>query len=134
MRDGKEIRIELEFLLSGLQSHYIIKNAIPDREKWVKEHEDKNRVYWRLQRRKDAHPASQDYNTWIKAVRSVSLPKETIKNVEEWDGALVWKSLKPLCDIVICWEIDCELEDPNIEIIELKTLLNQNGVLQVGGP
>ena len=129
IRNGKEIRIELEFLLSGLQSHYIIKNANPHTEKWVKESENENRVYWRLYGRQDANPANQGYNTWIKSTGGISLSKEITKNVEKWDGALVWKSLKPLCDVVICWEIDCELDDPNIEVIELKSLLNQDGVL-----
>ncbi len=125
MRDGKETRIELEFLLSGLQSHYIIKNAIPDREKWVREYEDEDRIRWRLWRRQTTNPVSQNYNTWIKRTAGISLPKERIKNVEKWDGALVWKSLKPFCDVVICWEADCEIDDPDIEIVELKTSLCQ---------
>lgn len=37
-------------------------------------------------------------------------------------GELYFRSLKPLCDVVVCWEVDCELDDPNIEIIELKNL------------
>ena len=122
-RNGKKTRIELEFLLSELQSHYIIKDAHPHAEKWMKEKEDENEVCWWIWRRRTTNPTSQDYNTWIKSTRGISLSKEMTKNVEIWDGALVWKSLKPLCDVVICWEVDCEIDDPEIEVIELKSLI-----------
>ncbi len=59
IRDGKETRIELEFLLSGVQSHYIIKDAYPHTQKWVKENEDENKVYWRLHQRRTTDPQHQ---------------------------------------------------------------------------
>lgn len=121
--DGKEIRIELEFLLSGILSHYIIKDANPHTQKWVKENEDENRVSWRRWDRQSSNPTSQNYNKWIKSSSGISISKEMAENVEICKSGLIWRSLKPFCDIVICWEIDCELDDPEIEIIELKSIL-----------
>ena len=123
VKDGAQIRIELEFLLSELLSHYIFKTANPNTEKWVQEHEDEDRVSWRLWRIQTVHPDTEDDTTWIKSSGSVSISKEIVKNIEEWDGALIWKSLKPSCDVVICWEVDCEIDDPEIEVIELKSLI-----------
>jgi len=121
IRNGEEIKIELEFLLSGFQSHYIIEDAHPHSQKWVKEKEDENEVYWQLHQRRTTDPTSQNYNIWFKTTRGISMSIEITKNIETWGGALAWRSLKPFCDIVVCWEANCELDDPDIEIIELKT-------------
>jgi len=119
VRNGKHVSIELEYKLSGLLYHYIIKDVNNRHtQKWIKESEDKDRIYWRL-----LHQNSQNNNEWIKTADSVGFSKNIVKNIEEQDGMIIWKSLKPLCDIVICWEIDCELDDPDIEIIELKSVL-----------
>ena len=123
IKNSEQVMIELEYHLSGVQSHYIIKDAHPHSQKWVREREDGDEVYWRLYQRRTTDPTSQDHIKWIKTSGSISISKEMLKYIEIHDGALTWKSLKPLCDVVICWEIDCELDDPNIEIIELKTSL-----------
>jgi len=125
IRNGKKVRIELEFLLSGLLSHYIFKDANPHTQKWIKEKQDKNKVYWRLCGRQSSDPTSQHYNTWIKHTGGVAVNKEISKNIEAQHGALIWKSLKPFCDVVICWEADCVIDDPEIEVIELKTILHK---------
>lgn len=61
--------------------------------------------------------------TWVPCSDEIIIDYNNILTLE--DHTLYWKSLKNFVDVVVCWEVDCELDDPGIEVIELKTLLDQ---------
>ena len=82
---------------------------------------------YRLNIQDTPNPESMKKTLWLCGLTTTlsrRVPDEQGDMYESGDlGKLYYKSLKPLCDIVICWEIDCELDDPDIEIIELKSVL-----------
>lgn len=167
-RNGEKVRIELEFLLSGVRSHYLAR-VLQDKKYRVldptgNEHTitltwvyDKNIKSWR--------PTPKSWNNCPEKIeeffKSIRLnvnnmpPGQKMELLIAWEnlknnlsrripddlgdlyesgeyGKLYYKSLKHICDVVVCWEIDCELNDPDIEIIELKTALHEPNQLRTG--
>ena len=132
LRDGKEVKIELEFLLSSFKSHYLYRESTEEGYwKWDEENE-----VWRI-----ARPARDPSKNSFVEVSEIELKSghsgckklglngyrilaEGSRNEFEvnWRGNLMYKTLKDRCDCVICWKKDCEIEE-GIVVIELKSHL-----------
>ncbi len=125
IRDGKPVRIELEFIAGRIAIHYPIQGST---------------VYQRYGERLE-HKAGK----WHK-IAPCLLVKGAERVFHSWDdeggnlyvrrgpyaSTLIRKSLKPHIDIVICWTA-CEsrrssLEKEGIEVIELKSKLVELGI------
>lgn len=126
LREGKEVKIELEFLLSSFKSHYLYRQSTEEGYwKWDEENEK-----WRIfNPRKNSFVEVSEFllrlhDSALKmfAASSYRVLAKGSRNEFEVNGKgdLMYKTLKARCDCVICWEKDCEIED-GIEVIELKS-------------
>ena len=120
LRDGKKVRIEMEFVLSRFKVHYkaFDKGYNGNEFRWNNE---KNQ-WWAFDR---------NYNKWSCYSAGLgSYDLDRLKNKDLFyvrnNGHLYYKSLKDECDYVICWRVDTTLDD-DIKIIELQSVLKNDG-------
>lgn len=131
LRDGKEVKVELEFLLSSFKSHYLYKESTEEGYwKW-----DEANEIWRIARPARDPPmnsfvevSEMEIKLGYSGCKKLGLSgyrvlAEGRRNEFEVNlkGDLMYKTLKDRCDFVICWEKDCEIEE-GIEVIELKSV------------
>ena len=142
LRDGKEVRIELEHTLGKIRVHYerIQSNnfgwtwdednrlfrekdrSIPKRVyEWFLENLSKDKIDYRVQQ----FVISRD-NLSDNAYSFVSDPFKELKLGAR--NNLVYKSIKKWVDVIICWEIGSYRLKDNLEVIELKNKLIQTKI------
>jgi hypothetical protein len=142
--DGKEVRIELEYDLRGLASHYLACGlGMGGKWRWDQKYglflagphhdlpEDELKSF-------AAGKGNDDVETQIKECRfsrlsigsgrrflcAVSDPKQLLR--VNYTGSLVYKSLKTWFDCVICWKKgNLNFHDPKVDLIVLKNRLKQ---------
>jgi len=106
LKDNVKYKIELEWKLSGIYDHYVHLPHVYDNIRWDWR-EDKGQ-WWTFRTDKDDWDTSCNYTV-------TEFDKYEVNRV----GDLVYKTLKPLCDCVVYWVHDCELDD-NLDLINLK--------------
>jgi hypothetical protein len=139
---GKEVRIELEYDLKGLAPHYLVYGrGSYGKWRWDQKYglflagphhdlsEDELKSF-------AVSTGNDEVKTQIKKFRfrrlsgrlnsiwGVSDPKQLLR--VNYMGSLVYKSLKTVCDCVICWKKDnVKFHDPQVDLIVLKNRLKQ---------
>lgn len=125
LRDGKEVKIELEFLLSSFKSHYLYRESTDEGYwKW----DEENRM-WRIfnPRERSFVEVSEielKLNDSARKMFRLSSARVIIEDSRNefkvnWKGDLIYKTLIDQCNYVVCWEKDCDIES-GIEVIVLK--------------
>ena len=120
IRDGKKLKIEFEYKLSGFFSHYCVDSF----EGYYKFYPKARRLEWR-----------KINNMWKKF--DLETDKEIISDkykdtdneleIDNKTGGLCYKTLKDDCDLVFCWLKDCEPRE-NIEVIYLCESISKHRV------
>ena len=105
-RNGKQVRIELEFKSSGAIWHYRVVKEDPREGKWIR---DKDNWKFVLKSGEIQH----------------NLPDPENKYRPEKDrNLLLLRTAREKFDIIVCWEKD-EVFEENMEIIELRKALRE---------
>jgi hypothetical protein len=100
-RNGKQVRIELEYKSCSAISHYRVVNEDPGEGKWTKEGND-----------------------WIFVLRNgirkyiITDPHDEYR-LDKDRNLLLRNTAKEIFDIIVCWKKD-EVFEKNIEVIELQ--------------
>ncbi len=125
LRNGNEVKVELEFLLSSFKGHYVYKKTT-DKGYWKWDEENE---MWRIfnpnnNRFLDVSELELKLNDAGRKKLGFPSARVIVKDNAEkfstnWKGELIYKTLKGEVDFIICWEKDCDIED-DIEVIVLK--------------
>jgi len=134
VRNGVEVKIELEYILSRINHHYYVHGTSNPGG-----FEKKDGRWYRIVAHSDLSQLLLNYPEPGKIKRYKGYEKIAYPDQEDnlylSAGQLRRKSLKPIIDVIVCWEIDhyplTLREDPDrqeIDVIELKSTLDELGV------
>jgi len=118
VRNGEVVKIEMEYILSRFNIHY---KAIK-RRYWASEFKwNEIKGHWSIyDSRDDSFPLMENMSLINNNPMLRNKDDFLVSNM----GDLCYKSIKHLCDCVICWRADTVLRE-DIEVIELEKELSE---------
>ena len=111
LRNGKIVRIELEYKLSGFLNHYY--PSKPGFIDWIYFRSGRLKWVWR----------DGAWRLWSRDEGLLEYPQYEDPDGKRYlldeNGLLRYRSLRDQVDVIICWIVNCELPEP-FEVICLK--------------